>query len=55
MWFLSWRKYVRGSALNKAVRTGPSGSTFVSARAGVRRHRHSKASRASRSHNRRAA
>jgi len=55
MWFLSWRKYVRGSALNKAVRTGPSGSTFVSARAGVRRHGHSKASRASGSHNRRAA
>ena len=55
MWFLSWRKYVRGSALNKAVRTGPSGSTFVSASAGVRRHQHSKASRASRSHNRRAA
>jgi hypothetical protein len=38
MWFLSWRKYVRGSALNKAVRTGPSGSTFVSARAKAHRH-----------------
>lgn len=29
MWFLPWRKYVRGSALHRAVRTGPHGSTPV--------------------------
>jgi lipoprotein-anchoring transpeptidase ErfK/SrfK len=39
MWFLPWRRYVRGSALHKAVRTGPHGSTFVSSHAGARRHR----------------
>ena len=33
MWFLPWRRYWRGSALNKAVRTGPRGSRFVSPRA----------------------
>jgi lipoprotein-anchoring transpeptidase ErfK/SrfK len=30
MWFLSWKRWLRGSALQKAVRAGPSGSTFVS-------------------------
>jgi L,D-transpeptidase catalytic domain len=39
MWFLPWRRYWRGSALNKAVRTGPSGSEFVSPRASARPHR----------------
>jgi lipoprotein-anchoring transpeptidase ErfK/SrfK len=29
-WFLSWRQYVRGSALDEAVMAGPNGSTFVS-------------------------
>lgn len=29
-WFLSWRQYLRGSALHKAVLAGPGGSTFVS-------------------------
>jgi lipoprotein-anchoring transpeptidase ErfK/SrfK len=33
MWFLSWNRWVRGSALHKAVRTGPQGSTFVSVHA----------------------
>jgi lipoprotein-anchoring transpeptidase ErfK/SrfK len=40
VWFLPWKKYVRGSALHKAVRTGPHGSMFVSPRATTRRHRH---------------
>jgi lipoprotein-anchoring transpeptidase ErfK/SrfK len=30
-WFLSWHRYLRGSALHQAVQTGPSGSTFMSA------------------------
>ena len=30
MWFLSWRQWLRGSALHKAVRVGPHGSTFIS-------------------------
>lgn len=30
MWFLSWKKWLRGSALKKAVRAGPGGSVFVS-------------------------
>jgi lipoprotein-anchoring transpeptidase ErfK/SrfK len=30
-WFLSWRQYLRGSALHRAVQAGPDGSTFVSA------------------------
>jgi lipoprotein-anchoring transpeptidase ErfK/SrfK len=30
MWFLPWKRWVRGSALHEAVRTGPRGSTFVS-------------------------
>ncbi|MGN6276687.1 MAG: Ig-like domain-containing protein [Solirubrobacterales bacterium] len=30
MWFLSWKQWLRGSALHEAVRTGPSGSRFVS-------------------------
>lgn len=28
-WFLSWPQYVQGSALDKAVEAGPSGSVFV--------------------------
>ncbi len=31
MWFLSWKQWVRGSALHKAVLAGPHGSTLVSA------------------------
>jgi lipoprotein-anchoring transpeptidase ErfK/SrfK len=30
MWFLPWKRWVRGSALHEAVRAGPHGSTFVS-------------------------
>ena len=30
MWFLSWKRWVRGSALHKLVRAGPGGSIFVS-------------------------
>jgi lipoprotein-anchoring transpeptidase ErfK/SrfK len=30
VWFLSWKKLVRGSALGMAVHAGPDGSTFVS-------------------------
>jgi lipoprotein-anchoring transpeptidase ErfK/SrfK len=30
VWFLSWKKLVRGSALGLAVQAGPEGSTFVS-------------------------
>jgi len=29
-WFLSWPKYLKGSALHQAVQAGPGGSTFVS-------------------------
>jgi lipoprotein-anchoring transpeptidase ErfK/SrfK len=29
MWFLSWQQYLKGSALHKAVKAGPGGSTFV--------------------------
>jgi lipoprotein-anchoring transpeptidase ErfK/SrfK len=29
-WFLSWPKYLKGSALHEAVQAGPAGSTFVS-------------------------
>ena len=29
MWFLSWKELWKGSALKKAVRVGPDGSTFV--------------------------
>jgi lipoprotein-anchoring transpeptidase ErfK/SrfK len=28
-WFLSWRRYLQGSALHQAVQAGPDGSTFV--------------------------
>jgi lipoprotein-anchoring transpeptidase ErfK/SrfK len=31
MWFLPWRRWVRGSALRRAVRAGPNGSSFVNA------------------------
>lgn len=30
MWFLPWKKWVRGSALHEAVRAGPHGSKFIS-------------------------
>ena len=30
MWFLSWKRWLRGSALHEAVRAGPHGRTFVS-------------------------
>jgi lipoprotein-anchoring transpeptidase ErfK/SrfK len=40
MWFLSWKRWLRGSALHMAVRTGPSGSRFVSP-ASLGRHRRS--------------
>jgi lipoprotein-anchoring transpeptidase ErfK/SrfK len=30
MWFLPWKRWLRGSALHKAVRAGPSSSSFVS-------------------------
>ena len=30
VWFLPWKEWVRGSALHKAVQTGPHGSTFIS-------------------------
>lgn len=30
MWFLSWKRWLRGSALHMAVRSGPDGSSFVS-------------------------
>ncbi len=30
MWFLRWKQWLRGSALHRAVRAGPQGSTFVS-------------------------
>lgn len=29
MWFLSWKRWLRGSALHLAVRSGPKGSRFV--------------------------
>jgi lipoprotein-anchoring transpeptidase ErfK/SrfK len=29
MWFLSWKELVKGSALHRAVRVGPDGSTWV--------------------------
>jgi hypothetical protein len=53
MWFRPWHKYVRGSALHKAVRTGPHGSMLVSPRATARRHRHRAPPPASTSHLRR--
>ncbi len=30
-WFLTWQRYLKGSALHMAVQAGPSGSTFVDA------------------------
>ena len=50
MWFLSWKRWVRGSALHKAVRAGPHGSTFVSPDH-HRHHRH-RTTRSAHSHNR---
>src|SRR4051812_2049926 len=32
MWFMRWKRWLRGSALHKAVHAGPYGSTFVSPR-----------------------
>jgi lipoprotein-anchoring transpeptidase ErfK/SrfK len=32
MWFKSWKEWVRGSALHRAVRAGPHGSRFVALR-----------------------
>jgi lipoprotein-anchoring transpeptidase ErfK/SrfK len=29
MWFLSWKQWLRGSALHEAVQAGPNGSTFI--------------------------
>jgi lipoprotein-anchoring transpeptidase ErfK/SrfK len=29
MWFLTWKQYLKGSALGQAVEAGPDGSTFV--------------------------
>jgi lipoprotein-anchoring transpeptidase ErfK/SrfK len=29
VWFLSWKRWLRGSALHRAVRAGPNGSRFV--------------------------
>ncbi len=46
MWFLTWKQWLRGSALHKAVRAGPHGSTFVSP-ASLRRHRRGNAQRPS--------
>jgi hypothetical protein len=40
MWFLSWRRWVRGSALHKAVRAGPHGSMLVNPHRPRRNHRH---------------
>jgi lipoprotein-anchoring transpeptidase ErfK/SrfK len=31
MWFLSWKRWLRGSALHEAVKAGPQGSKFVRA------------------------
>jgi lipoprotein-anchoring transpeptidase ErfK/SrfK len=50
MWFLSWKRWLRGSALHKAVRAGPHGSTFVSPRR-PRHHRH-RTTHSAHSHNR---
>jgi L,D-transpeptidase catalytic domain len=30
MWFMHWKRWLRGSALHRAVHAGPHGSTFVS-------------------------
>jgi hypothetical protein len=32
MWAKSWKQWLRGSALHKAVHAGPGGSTFVTPR-----------------------
>src|SRR2546427_1171401 len=50
MWFLPWKRWVRGSALHRAVRAGPHGSTFVSPRRS-HHHRHS-TTRSAHTHNR---
>src|SRR5439155_27059561 len=41
MWFLSWKRWLRGSALHKAVRAGPHGSVFVSLRSHHHHHHRS--------------
>jgi lipoprotein-anchoring transpeptidase ErfK/SrfK len=43
MWFLSWKRWLHGSALHKAVRAAPHGSRFVRLRS-HRRHHHRAAS-----------
>jgi hypothetical protein len=32
VWFLSWKRWLRGSALHRMVRAGPQGSRFVASR-----------------------
>ena len=39
MWFLHWKRWVRGSALHKAVRAGPHGSRFISPHPSRRHHK----------------
>jgi lipoprotein-anchoring transpeptidase ErfK/SrfK len=39
MWFLSWKRWLRGNALHRAVLSGPNGSRFVSP-SSLHRHRH---------------
>jgi lipoprotein-anchoring transpeptidase ErfK/SrfK len=50
MWFLHWHRWLRGSALHRAVHAGPHGSTFVSPR---RRDHRQRTAPGARSHNRR--
>ncbi len=47
MWFMRWKRWLRGSALHKAVHAGPHGSTFVSLR-----HRRQSTTRSAHAHNR---
>jgi lipoprotein-anchoring transpeptidase ErfK/SrfK len=49
MWFLSWKRWLRGSALHMAVRAGPNGSRFVSPSSLGRHHPRGESSRTSRS------
>ena len=46
MWFLSWKKWVHGSALDEAVRAGPHGSTFIEPHRSTHRHRHARSTHA---------
>ena len=36
MWFMPWRRWLRGSALHEPVQAGPSGSAFVSSQASAK-------------------